>query len=76
MKLNVEVDCTPEEARRFIGLPDLTSLHEKYVSSLMETMDKGIGPEALEAMMTSWAPMGDAGMRLWQQMLELGAKPK
>ncbi|WP_371917856.1 DUF6489 family protein, partial [Pseudomonas sp. FW306-02-F08-AA] len=23
MKINVEVDCTPEEARRFMGLPDL-----------------------------------------------------
>ena len=41
MKLNVEVDCTPEEARRFLGLPDLTPVHEKYVTSLMETMTTG-----------------------------------
>jgi hypothetical protein len=24
MKISVDVDCTPEEARRFLGLPDLT----------------------------------------------------
>ncbi|MFS9605789.1 DUF6489 family protein, partial [Klebsiella pneumoniae] len=24
VKVNVEIDCTPEEARRAMGLPDLT----------------------------------------------------
>jgi hypothetical protein len=24
MKVHVEIDCTPEEARRFMGLPDVT----------------------------------------------------
>ena len=28
MKINVEVDCTPEEARRAMGLPDLTPIHD------------------------------------------------
>ena len=32
MKINVEVDCTPEEARRAIGLPDLTPLHDSYIA--------------------------------------------
>ena len=27
MKMTVEVDCTPEEARRFLGLPDVAPLH-------------------------------------------------
>ena len=25
MKVSVDVDCTPEEARRFLGLPDLSA---------------------------------------------------
>ncbi|MDE0880583.1 MAG: DUF6489 family protein, partial [Sphingomonas bacterium] len=29
MKVNVEVDCTPEEARRAMGLPDLAPIHER-----------------------------------------------
>ena len=70
MKMNVEVDCTPEEARRFMGLPDLTPVHDKYVASMMETMDKGVSPDMLEAMMKSWAPMGEAGMRMWRDMFE------
>jgi hypothetical protein len=30
MKINVEIDCTPEEARRAVGLPDLTPLHDPF----------------------------------------------
>ena len=29
MKVNVEIDCTPEEARAFFGLPDVAPLQEK-----------------------------------------------
>ena len=70
MKLNVEVDCTPEEARRFLGLPDLTPVHDKYVATLMETLENGMSSDSFEAMIKSWAPMGEAGMRLWQQLFE------
>ena len=29
MKVNVEVECTPAEARAFLGLPDVTPLNER-----------------------------------------------
>ena len=70
MKVNVEIDCTPEEARRFMGLPDLTPVHEAYVAQLTDTVRNGVSGEALEAMMKSWGPMSDAGFKLWQQMIE------
>ncbi len=71
MKINVEVDCTPEEARRAIGLPDLTPIHDKYVETLMSAMDGNmVKPELLEGMMKSWMPMGDAGMAFWRKMFE------
>ena len=75
MKINLEVDCTPEEARRAMGLPDLTPLHDRYLGKLMETMESGGSPEILEAMMKSWAPMGEAGMNFWKQMFEGGKRP-
>ena len=28
MKVTIDIDCTPEEARRFMGLPDLTPVHD------------------------------------------------
>jgi len=74
MKINVEVDCTPEEARRFIGLPDLTPLHDRYLTMLAETMEQGPRPEMLEQMMRAWAPMGEAGLGFWRKMIEDAAK--
>jgi hypothetical protein len=75
MKINVEVDCTPEEARRAMGLPDFTPVHERYVAMLVETVDKGASPEMMETLMRSWAPMGEAGMSFWKNMFEAGGKP-
>lgn len=76
MKINVEVDCTPEEARRVMGLPDFTPLHEKYVGTLLDSMDGTIKPEILEAMMKSWAPMGEAGMNFWRSLFDGTTRPK
>jgi hypothetical protein len=71
MKFNVEVDCTPEEARRAIGLPDLSPIHEKYIQSIMGAMDgTAIKPELLENMMKNWMPMGDSSMAFWRGMFD------
>lgn len=73
MKVTVDVDCTPEEARRLVGLPDLSPLHDRYVQALLETMQgNAIKPEMIESMMRSWAPMGEAGLSLWRRLLESG----
>jgi hypothetical protein len=73
MKINVEVDCTPEEARAAMGLPDLSPVHQRYIQLMMETMEKGAGPELLETMTKAWAPMGEAGMNFWRKMFEASA---
>lgn len=71
MKINVEIDCTPEEARRAMGLPDLTPVHDHYIQLMLSSMDKGmINPEMIQSMMKSWAPMGEAGMNFWRGMFD------
>lgn len=46
MKINVEVDITPEEARRLYGLPDLTEINGKMLEGLRDTLTNG-GDSAL-----------------------------
>ena len=70
MKVNVEVECTPEEARRAVGLPDLSPIHERYVAMVLESMNGTVKPELLESMAKSWAPMGEAGMTFWRRMFD------
>ena len=72
MKVSVDVDCTPEEARRFLGLPDLSPVHDAYVEKMEAAVTEGAGagPEAFAEMMKAWGPMSEAGMGMWRQMLE------
>lgn len=74
MKIHVEVDCTPEEARRAMGLPDLSPVHERYVAMMVEAIDKQANPEAFQALLQSWSPMGEAGMNFWRGLFDAGAK--
>ena len=72
MKVNVEVDCTPEEARRFLGLPDVSKANEVYVDAMAKAM-QGVGSlEQLQEYARQIAPMGQMGMQMIQQFLEGG----
>jgi hypothetical protein len=73
MKVNVEIDCTPEEARRAVGLPDLAPIHERYVAMMLESMNGNVKPEMIETMMRNWAPMGEAGMAMWRRLFDAGS---
>jgi hypothetical protein len=70
MNVTVNVDCTPEEARRFLGLPDLTPVHQAYVERLQRAMAEGITPDMITDTARQWGPMNEAGMALWRQMIE------
>jgi len=72
MKVTFDIDCTPEEARSFLGLPDVTPIHQKYVQTMLDTMDSTGNIEQMETLFRSFSPMGDAGMRLFKQMMDIG----
>ncbi len=38
MKINVEVDITPEELRRFMGLPDMGVIHTQLLEQFSERL--------------------------------------
>lgn len=72
MKVTVEADCTPEEARRFLGLPDVSQANEAYVEAMTKAM-KGVGSiEQLQEMAKQIAPMGEMGMKFFQQFIQGG----
>jgi hypothetical protein len=72
MKVNVEIDCTPEEARQFLGLPDVSRANEAYVDATLKAM-QGVGSfEQLQEYAKQLAPMGQMGMKLFEQFLASG----
>lgn len=73
MKVNVEVDCTPEEARTFLGLPDVGKANQFYVDAIGKAM-KGAGSiDQVQEFAKGLAPMGQVGMKLFQSFMENGA---
>lgn len=51
MKINVEVDITPEELRRFMGLPDVQGLHQQMLEGFAQRLQSS--SEQQEAFMRS-----------------------
>ena len=72
MKFQVEVDCTPEEARTFLGFPDVSKANAVYVDAVSKAM-KGVSSiDQLQDYAKQLAPMGQIGMKLFQQFMENG----
>ena len=70
MKVHIEIDCTPEEARTFMGLPDVGKANEVYVDLMAKAM-KGVGSvDKLQEYANQVAPMGQIGMKLFQNFME------
>ncbi len=67
MKITAEVDCSPEEARAFLGLPDVRPLQEELMGEIRDRMRAGIGAMRPEEIMKMWLP---ASVKGFEQMQE------
>ncbi|WND03672.1 DUF6489 family protein [Temperatibacter marinus] len=54
MEIKITIDCTPEEARRMMGLPDVTPLNEALIDKMKERMEDGFDVSNLDSLMKSW----------------------
>jgi len=58
MKITVNVDCTPEEARAFLGLPDVQPLQQAMMGQVQERVMNSLNAMDPEVLLKTWAPMG------------------
>ena len=58
MKFTVNVECSPEEARRFMGLPDVTPINEQLVAEMGKRMEANLALMSPDTMMQSWMSVG------------------
>ncbi|MBV9549663.1 MAG: hypothetical protein JO256_08340 [Alphaproteobacteria bacterium] len=83
MKVRIEMDMTPEEARAFMGLPDVAPLQQQMLEEMRGRMRAAFDAGDPEAMMKAWMPLG--GPEAFQKFqkffwdsatLAAGGKPK
>jgi hypothetical protein len=69
MKMTIEIDCTPQEARGFLGLPDVTSLNEKLVEEMQKRMVANINMVSPEELMKNWAAFGAGAQEQFRNLM-------
>lgn len=75
MKVNVEIDCTPAEARAFLGLPDVTPLNDAMVAEMQARMSANLSAMQPEELMKSWTSFGLQAQDSFRKMMEAAVKP-
>ena len=73
MKVTVEVDCTPEEARAFLGLPDLTPLNEALVDEMVNRAKTNMNMLQPDELMKSWMAWGGQAQDQFRRMMTAAA---
>ncbi|QMW22725.1 DUF6489 family protein [Sandaracinobacteroides saxicola] len=71
MKITFDIDCTPAEARAFLGLPDVTPLHDAWLARAQALMTEGITPADIDRMTRAWTgglPGMSEGLEKMQQL--------
>lgn len=69
MKVTIDIDCTPEEARAFLGLPDVKPMQQQMMQEMQDQMSAAIRSMSPEEMMKTWLPASMAGFEQMQQIL-------
>ena len=54
MKINVEIDCTPLEAREFMGLPDVQPMQAAILENVQARMMASLESLSPESLMQNW----------------------
>jgi hypothetical protein len=65
MKVKFDIDCTPEEARRFLGLPDVAPMQEAVLRDAQERITAALAAMDPETLVKTWLPLGMQG---WEQL--------
>ncbi|HKW52844.1 MAG TPA: DUF6489 family protein [Stellaceae bacterium] len=68
MKVTVNIDCTPAEARAFFGLPDVQPMQASLMKELEDRLRKNIQAMDPETMIKTWLP---ATLKNFEQMQEM-----
>lgn len=68
MKITIDIDCTPEEARSFLGLPDVQPLQKAMMEEVEARMRANMEAMDPETLMKTWMPVGVQGFEQLQKM--------
>jgi hypothetical protein len=72
MKIIFDVQCTPEEARAFFGLPDVKPMQKLLLHKVEERMVAYLEASTPEALLNTWLPAGVHNLEQLQKIFWSG----
>ncbi len=69
MKMTVEIDCSPQEARTFLGLPDVTALNDKLVEEMQKRMSSNMAMLAPDELIKNWSAFGAGAQDQFRKLM-------
>jgi len=73
MKVTLDVECTPQEARAFLGLPDVAALNDHMVAEMKKRMDANIAMAAPEELLKTWMAFGGQASEQFMKLMTAAA---
>ncbi len=73
MKVTLEVDCTPEEARAFLGLPDVGPLNDRLVEEMTRRAEANMNLLKPDELMKSWMAWGGQAQEQFRNLMTAAA---
>ena len=64
MKVTIDIDCTPLEARQFFGLPDVQPMQAAIMDAMEKRMLKEMENYTPEKLFENWMPLVSANREL------------
>lgn len=75
MKIHIDIDLSPKEAREMLGLPDIQPMQKATMEKIQEKIDQGIEEMSdPELLMKRYLPLGIQGIEQFQQFMSKAAK--
>jgi hypothetical protein len=73
MKVTINIECEPVEARTFLGLPDVSGLNDHLVEEMKKRMDANMAALAPDELMKSWMSFGTGATEQFRKLMTAAA---
>ncbi len=75
MQFQINITCTPEEARKFFGVPDMLPMQQALLDQINGQLSENMKSMAPEDLMKTWVPAlfqgwSDIQQNMWKQMMQ------
>jgi hypothetical protein len=74
VKVTINLDCTPEEARSFLGLPNMEPINDTLVAAVKQRIEQNVELVSPEFYLKQWYAMGGQVSDSFLQLMTAGAR--